>query len=494
MKITFEAKSGHKQDAFVVFVAEDGKLDFFDKKMKVAVKRSMQAAAFSGKKGAILAIPGLAETNTSYIIVVGLGKLQDLKLNDFEKIGSALVKELNARKAVSAQVIFCDKLKNIAEDEAVSRMATGMLLNSYRFDKYMTKKLKEKKSTLKSVRFIVKSAPAARKKFDTSRKVTDAVFLTRDLVSEAPNILYPKSFADIIRRELSPLGIEVKILNRKDLKKLGMGALLSVGQGSVREEKLVTMQYRGGKKNQKNIAFVGKGVTFDTGGISLKPGAGMEKMKYDMAGAAVVTGLMKVLAARRAKANVIGIVALAENMPSGSAARPGDIVKTMSGQTVEIHNTDAEGRMVLCDALWYVQEKFKPSHIVDLATLTGSIVIALGSEYAGMFSNDEQLPLHLISAGKEVGEELWQMPLNEVWDKAIDSTVADMKNIGGGREAGSSTAAHFLKRFIQKGVTWAHLDIAGMAWVNKERTSVPKGASGFGVRLLDRYVAEYCEK
>lgn len=494
MKITFETKFSNKSGAYVVFVTEDGKLDFFDKKTKATIKRAIKAAAFSGKKGTFLAIPGSDGIIASHIIVAGLGKLQDLKLNDFEKIGSTLVSELNTLKVVSAQVIFCAGLKNLAEDEAVSCMATGMLLNSYRFDKYMTKEPKERKPTLKSVKFIVKSAPMVRKKFNSSRKVADAVFLTRDLVSEAPNVLYPKSFADIIQRELSPLGIEVKILNRKDLKKLGMGALLSVGQGSVREEKLVTMQYRGGKKNQKNIAFVGKGVTFDTGGISLKPGAGMEKMKYDMAGAAVVTGLMKALAARRAKANVIGIVALAENMPSGSAARPGDIVKTMSGQTVEIHNTDAEGRMVLCDALWYVQEKFKPSHIVDLATLTGSIVIALGSEYGGMFSNDEQLPLHLISAGKEVGEELWQMPLNEVWDKAIDSTVADMKNIGGGREAGSSTAAHFLKRFIQKGVTWAHLDIAGMAWVNKERTSVPKGASGFGVRLLDRYVAEYCEK
>ncbi|MFH1158925.1 MAG: leucyl aminopeptidase [Pseudomonadota bacterium] len=494
MKITFETKSGHKPDATVVFVAEDGKLAVFDKKTRAAVKRSLQAAAFEGKKGKLLAIPGPAGTTASHIIVAGLGKAQDLKPHDFEKIGSALVTELNTRKAVSAQVIFCAGLKHIAEEAAACRMATGMLLNSYRFDKYLTKEPKDKKPTLKSVEFIVGSAAAARKKFDPARKVADAVFLARDLVSEAPNVLYPESFADIIRRELSPLGIEVEILHRKDLKKLGMGALMAVGQGSVREEKLVAMQYRGGNKNQKNIAFVGKGVTFDTGGISLKPGAGMEDMKYDMAGAAAVTGLMKALAGRRAKANVVGVVALAENMPSGSATRPGDIVKTMSGQTVEIQNTDAEGRLVLCDALWYCQEKFKPTRIVDLATLTGAVKTALGIEYGGLFSNDEHLPKHLVSAGREVGEELWQMPMNEAWDKVLDSTVADMKNISGNGEAGSAVGAHFLKRFIRKGVAWAHLDIAGMAWAHKERTSVPKGASGFGVRLLDRYVAEYCEK
>ena len=324
--------------------------------------------------------------------------------------------------------------------------------------------------------------------------MAEAVFLSRDLVSEVPNVLYPESYANIIKRELSPLEIEVKILGRKEMQKLGMGALVSVGLGSAREEKLVTMQYRGGSKNQKNVAFVGKGVTFDTGGISLKPGPGMEDMKWDMAGSAAVVGLMKSLASRRAKANVVGVVALAENMPSGTASRPGDIVKTMSGQTVEILNTDAEGRLILCDALWYCQEKFKPSQIIDLATLTGAVIIALGHEYGAVFSNDDKLPQHLISAGKEVGEELWHMPLNDAWDKAIDSPAADIKNISGGRDAGSAIGAHFLKRFIQKGVAWAHLDIAGVAWATKERPGVPKGAIGFGVRLLDRYVAEYCEK
>lgn len=497
MKISFETKSSHKPDTYVVFATEGGKLTehaaVLDKKTSGAIKRTVSAEAFQGKKGRVLTISAPAGIPASHIVVAGLGKAADMKVCDFEKIGSDLIPVLNKKKAASVQIVFDTGLKHITGEAAASRMATGMLLNSYRFDKYLTREPKEKKPTLKSVEFIVKNAVPARKNFDAARKMADAVFLTRDLVSEAPNVLYPESFASIIKRELSPLGIEVKVLGRKEIKKLGMGALAAVGQGSDREEKLVTMHYNGGGKSQKNIAFVGKGVTFDTGGISLKPGANMGDMKWDMAGAAAVTGLMKILAGRRAKANVVGIVALAENMPSGAACRPGDIVKSMSGQTVEILNTDAEGRLVLCDALWYVQEKFRPAQIVDLATLTGAVITALGHEYGAVFSNDDTLPKHLISAGREVGEQLWHMPLHEAWDKDIDSPAADMKNIGSGT-AGSAIGAHFLKRFIQKGVSWAHLDIAGMAWSSKDRTSVPKGASAFGVRLLDRYVAEYCEK
>lgn len=496
MKIVFEARSGRKPDAYVVFASDGGRLTDsaagLDKKTGGALRRAVKAAGFQAKKGAMLAIPGPAGVAASYIVVVGLGKVQSLTPADFESVGSGLVPELNSRKVAAAQVLFPEGGPRLREDAAAAAFATGMLLNSYRFDKYLTTEPKEKKPALKSADIIVAAPPAARKKFDACRKLADAVFLTRDLVSEAPNALYPASFADIIRRELSPLGIEVKILHRKDILKLGMGALASVGQGSAQEEKLVTMHYKGGGKSQKNVAFVGKGVTFDTGGISLKPGANMGDMKWDMAGAAAVTGLMKALAARHAKANVVGVVALAENMPSGTASRPGDIVKTMSGQTVEILNTDAEGRLILCDALWYAQEKFKPARIVDLATLTGAVITALGHEYGAVFSNDDRLPQHLISAGKEVGEHLWHMPLNDAWDKDINSPAADMKNIGSGG-AGSAIGAHFLKRFIRKGVVWAHLDIAGVAWAAKDRTSVPKGATAFGVRLLDRYVAEHCE-
>jgi leucyl aminopeptidase len=496
MKITFENKPLAKSDALVVFASDGGILTdtaaTLDKKTHGALTRSIKAENFKAHKAQILVVTGSLEA--SHIIVVGLGKMEELKLRDFEKMGSVLVPALNARKAAHAQILFCKGLKNISVEAAACHMATGALLNSYRFDKYLTKETKDKKPTLAGLGFVVEDAAATRKKFAAERGAADTVFMVRDLVSEAPNVLYPESFAKIIKRELEPLGIEVKILNAKDIEKLGMGALTAVGQGSVREPKLVSMQYKGGSKTQKNVAFVGKGVTFDTGGISLKPGPGMEEMKFDMAGAAVVVGLMKTLAMRGAKLNAVGVVALAENMPSGNACRPGDIVTSMSGQTVEIHNTDAEGRLILCDALWYVQEKFKPTHIVDLATLTGAIIIALGHEYGGVFSNDDSFAKHLTSAGKEVGEELWRMPMTEVWDKAIDSPVADMKNISGSRDAGSAVAACFLKRFIQKDVQWAHLDIAGVAWVGNDRTSTPKGATGFGVRLLDRYVAEYCEK
>ncbi len=500
MKISFDAKPP-KVSAHVVFVAEGGKLldsaQKLDKKTGGALKRAIAAESFTAQKAQVLAIPGPAGIATGHIVLLGIGKVEGLKSADFEKMGSVLVAALNARHVDSAEVTFdlaSRDLRGFDAQHAILRMATGALLNSYRFDKYLTKEPKDKKPTLKALHFTVEDAAKLRKMFAAESKVADAVFLVRDLVSEAPNALYPESFAKIIKAELEPLGIDVHVLNRKEIEKNGMGALIAVGQGSAREPKLVTMQYNGGKKSDRTIAFVGKGVTFDSGGISIKPGPGMEEMKWDMAGAATVTGLMKALAARQAKVNVVGVVALAENMPSGTACRPGDIVTSMSGQTIEIHNTDAEGRLILCDALWYCQEKFRPAQIIDLATLTGAVIIALGHEYGGVFANDDDLARHLIHAGKETGEELWHMPLHEAWDKSLDSPAADMKNISGSRDAGSAIGAHFLKRFIKDNVKWAHLDIAGTAWAYKDRPGVPKGASAFGVRLLDRYVAEYCEK
>ena len=503
-KIQFDQKPAKNADTLVVFATEDGKsgarltaaATALDGKTKGAIKRAAAASDFAGKKAQVLAIPGPDGVSARHIIVVGLGKPADLGTLCFEKIGSTLSAQLNARKSVLADVSFPDdeaKASKLGADEAAAHFALGALLNTYRFDKYLTKEPKDKKPTLKTLHVTVKDAARARKAFSAGQKVAEGAFLTRDLVSEVPNVLYPESFAAIIKKELAPLGIEVKILTDKDMKKLGMGAILAVGQGSVRLPRLVSMEYKGGKKGQRPVAFVGKGVTFDTGGISLKPGPGMEDMKWDMAGAGTVVGLMKALAARGAKANVIGIVGLAENMPSGEAYRPGDIVTSMSGQTIEVHNTDAEGRLVLCDALWYVQQKFKPTHIVDLATLTGAMIIALGHEYAGVFANDDVFAQDLVKAGSATGEALWQMPLHDAWDKAIDSPAADMKNISGGRDAGSAIGAHFLKRFIQDGVKWAHLDIAGVAWSNKDRSGVPKGASSFGVRLLDKYVADNWE-
>lgn len=487
MKISFEPKAG-KADAYVFFISSGGHVP-------ATLKKAALAEGFDGKKGKTLVIAAPEGIPAKHAVLLGVGKDSSLDAMDFERFGSQLLPILNQKKAVNAAIVGADDLdlEKTGHADAFARMAQGMVLNAYRFDKYMTREPKEKKPTLKSAVFVTGKAASARKEFAPLQKMADAVYLTRDLVSEAPNVLYPESFASIIRKELSPLRIKVSILNDKDIKRLGMGALTAVGQGSSRLPRLVTMQYNGGRKNDPYVAFVGKGVTFDTGGISLKPGPGMEEMKWDMAGAGAVVGAMKALAARQAKVNVVGVVALAENMPSGNACRPGDIVKSMSGQTIQIDNTDAEGRLILCDALWYCQEKFKPTHIVDLATLTGAMIIALGHEYAGVFSNDDKFANDLVAVSKEVGEPLWHMPLHDAWDKAIDCMAADMKNISGGRDAGSAIGAHFLKRFIKDGVKWAHLDIAGVAWTNKDRTSAPKGATAFGVRLLDAYVRKYCE-
>ncbi|MDD3289092.1 MAG: leucyl aminopeptidase, partial [Alphaproteobacteria bacterium] len=317
----------------------------------------------------------------------------------------------------------------------------------------------------------------------------------RDLVNEPSNILYPETLAEHCK-SLENLGVKVEVLDHAAMKKLGMGALLSVAQGSNFPPRLVVMSWMGNEsaKDKRPVAFIGKGVTFDSGGISLKPGAGMDKMKTDMAGAAAVIGAMKVLASRKAKANVVGVVGLVENMPDGKALRPGDIVTSMSGQTIEVQNTDAEGRLVLCDAIWYAQEKLKPSCVVDIATLTGAIRIALGTEFAGLFDNDEKLRDELIKSGKSVDENLWELPMHEAYDKSMNSTVADMTNMSDGSTgAGSATGAHFIKRFVKKGVAWAHLDIATVARLDKDRPVSPKGASAFGVRLLDRFIADNYE-
>ncbi len=320
------------------------------------------------------------------------------------------------------------------------------------------------------------------------------MFFTRDLVSEPANVIYPETLAEQAR-SLEKVGVEVEVLDERAMRELGMGALLGVAQGSARPPRLVVMQWRGaGKADGRTapLAFIGKGVTFDTGGISIKPAAGMGDMKWDMAGSAVVIGLMRLLAARKAKVDAVGIVGLVENMPSGTAQRPGDIVTSMSGQTIEVLNTDAEGRLVLADAMWYCQDRFEPRLMIDLATLTGAVIVALGHHNAGLFANDDELASRLTEAGKAVGEEVWRLPLAEAYDRDIDSDAADVKNIGGGRAGGSITAAQFLQRFVNK-VPWAHLDIAGMAWSSKDAATVPKGATAFGVRLLDRFVARYYE-
>jgi leucyl aminopeptidase len=335
--------------------------------------------------------------------------------------------------------------------------------------------------------------PAAAKRYeDRWAPVAEGVSLTRELVTEPANIIYPETFVEHVTASVDGLGLEVEVLDRAAMTELGMGALLGVAQGSVREARLLILKWTGAGAGAPPVAFVGKGVTFDTGGISIKPAAGMEAMKWDMGGAGAVVGAMKALAGRKAKANIVGICGLVENMPGGNAQRPGDVVTTMSGQTVEVINTDAEGRLVLADAVTYVQRNFKPTAIIDLATLTGAILISLGHEWAGLFSNNEDLAGKLQAAGEESGDKLWRMPLAETFDRLIDSPIADMKNVGP-REGGSITAAQFIQRFVENDTKWAHIDMAGKAWSDKAASTFDKGATGFGVRLLDQYVADNLE-
>ena len=375
-----------------------------------------------------------------------------------------------------------NKSKNL-----IGHFLHGMRLKSYKFEKYKTKK--NKKHIIINV--IGKNIPNQKEQLKF-KAVEEGSFYTRDLVSEPGNVLHPDEYA----RRLNSLrkdGLKINIYDEKKLKKLGMNTLLGVGQGSIRGSYLVTMEWNGLNNKSKPLAFVGKGVCFDTGGISLKPAKFMEDMTYDMAGSAVVVGLMKSLAIRKAKINAVGVVGLVENMPGGNALRPGDILKSYSGKTVEVLNTDAEGRLVLADALTYTEKKFKPKFIIDLATLTGAIIVALGSEYAGLFSNDDRLSKQLIDAGKDVEEKVWRMPLNKNFDKLIDSKNADMQNINYIGGAGSTTAAQFLQRFIVNKTPWAHLDIAGMAFSKYGGALNSSGATGYGVRLLNKLIEEYYE-
>ncbi|MCK5622884.1 MAG: leucyl aminopeptidase [Alphaproteobacteria bacterium] len=492
MKISFAEPALPTKGAVVVLVEAGKKLSpaakNLDKQTKGAIKRAIGASRFEGKKGQSLEIVAPAGGGLDRILLAGTGK--DFGELEQQALGGNVVGKLKNSGSLEVTIIVDSGTKDLTA--AAANVALGARLASYRFDKYLTKQDNDNgKPTLKTVKVGVQGAAKARKVYGPMDKIADGVIFTRDLVSEPGNVIYPESLAEQCK-ELTKLGVKVEILDEKKMAKLGMDALLGVGLGSERESRIVVMSWDGAAKSKKPVAFVGKGVTFDTGGISLKPGAGMGEMKWDMGGSGTVIGLMKALAGRKAKANVVGLVGLVENMPDGKAQRPGDIVKSMSGQTIEILNTDAEGRLVLADVLWYCQDKFKPQFIVDLATLTGAIVIGLGHEYAGMFANDDKLADRLFAAGTATGEKVWRMPLHDNYDKKIKSDAADMKNIGG-RDAGSITAAQFLQRFVNK-TPWAHLDIAGMAWSKEAKPTVPKGATGFGVRLLDRFVADNYEK
>ena len=499
MKFDFTGIAVPNQGTIVVAVLEERLLgptaQLLDGRTGGALTRAIANGRFKGKKGQQLSVVAPSGVTLDRILLCGLGKASEVNLPKCEHLGAGVIGALNKAGERSAAIAI-DPIEGNSLSVACMAAATayGAYLGGYRFDKYHTKQKEEDKPTLANLTVMCADPQGARAAYGPLEKIAEGVFFTRDLVSEPGNVKYPETLAADIRT-LSAIGIDVEIMGEARMKSLGMGALLGVGQGSMRESQLGIMRWNGAPEgfDQQPVCFVGKGVTFDTGGISIKPAAGMEEMKYDMAGAGCVIGLMKALAGRKAKVNAVGLVGLVENMPDGEAQRPGDVVTSMSGQTIEVINTDAEGRLVLADVLWYAHTTFKPKFMVDLATLTGAIVVSLGTYQAGLFCNNDELANRLIAAGKAVDEQLWRMPLGDKYDKDINSDIADMKNVGKGREAGSVTAAQFLQRFVND-VPWAHLDIAGMAWMKSgDSPMVPKGASGYGVRLLERLVHDYYE-
>jgi leucyl aminopeptidase len=446
----------------------------------------MKAANFDGKKDQVLDVVAPNKSGLDRVFLIGAGETGKLTSKDIEYLGGTIAGALQGAKVKAATV---DAELDTKLQNAAALIASGAKLRIYTFTKYKSRKPSEPNG-LANLTVLTKDTGKAQREYTKFEAIAEGVHFARDLVNEPPNELYPISFANRVKA-LAKSGLAIEVLNPVQMKKLGMGALLGVAQGSAHEPRFVIMKWMRGKKGAAPVAFIGKGVTFDTGGISIKPAAGMEDMKGDMGGSAAVAGLMLALARRRAKVNAVGVIGLVENMPSGTAQRPGDIVKSMSGQTIAVLNTDAEGRLVLADALWYTQKRFKPKFMINLATLTGAIMVALGKEYAGMFSNNDELANRLFECGQATGEKVWRMPLAPEYDKLIDFEVADMKNIGG-RNAGSVTAAQFLQRFVNN-VPWAHLDVAGTAMDSVKTPISQAWASGWGVRLLDRLVAEHYE-
>ncbi|MFW0778018.1 MAG: leucyl aminopeptidase [Rickettsiales bacterium] len=497
MKINFVElnKTAQNNAVLVLAVGKDKKLSAagkdLDKQSGGVISKAIASGKFAGKPGQYLSVALPSKMKADRVVLAGYGEAKNLTHTCFEKMGGGAIPHINAANAKSAAFLLDGIKCKVPSSEAAARIGHGAYLRSYFFDKYFTKRPDIEKSALKTFSVAVSGSKSVSKHYNVLAKIADGVNLTRDVVTEPGNVINPETLAKKCQ-ELSKLGVNVKVLGEAQMKKLGFGALLGVGQGSRFESKLVIMEWKGAAKSQKPVAFVGKGVTFDTGGISIKPSGGMDEMKFDMGGSGTVIGLMKALAGRKAKVNAVGVVGLVENMPDGNAQRPGDVVTSYSGQTIEVLNTDAEGRLVLADALWYTQKHFKPKFIIDLATLTGAIIVALGSSRAGLFSNDDKLSEQLSKVGEKVDEPVWRLPLGDVYDKQINSQIADMQNIGTDREAGSITAAQFLQRFVNN-TPWVHLDIAGTAWSKKDSALFAKGATGYGVRLLNQLVEDYYE-
>jgi leucyl aminopeptidase len=480
---------GSQQDPAPRFIARLAAPELMPEGIETVLAAGAKAARFTGKAGQIH--EGFVEQDGGLVrlALVGTGEAGGTgRAGSLERAGAALA----SRYLTSGETaLTLDLAGTDLTGTETAALLLGMRLRSWRHDAYRTKLPDDQKVTLTSVT-VINAPPAAEAEWARESALAEGVEFTRELVTEPGNVIYPETFVARCEARLAGTGLQLRVLGEDEMRTLGMGALLGVSQGSPRPPRLLAIAWNGGAAGAAPMAFVGKGVTFDSGGISLKPPAGMEDMKWDMGGAGAVAGAMLAIAGRKAKANVIGICGLVENMPDGAAQRPGDVVTSMSGQTIEVINTDAEGRLVLCDVLTWLQQEYAPTAIVDLATLTGAIIAALANEYAGIFANDDVLAEKLMAAGSVCGEKLWRMPMGSTYDKLIDSPIADMKNVGP-RNGGSITAAQFIQRFINKGTAWAHLDIAGVVWADKAGATWEKGATGYGVRLIDRYVRDNCE-
>lgn len=496
MDVKFLKNAKTNSDVIVIPVYEGDKKPEAGKKSNILNKDLLAKVLkankkFTGEKGTVISF-NLPDGKANYAVLLGLGKKEDITKKSVQDAGGALFAALKPLPATQPSLLLdsSDKGKKLGHEEMAAHIAYGFKLRSYNFDIYKSKD-KDAQEPISKIDIVMDAFSAADKIYATLDKIADGVFTARNLVNEPPNELYPESFANFVKKDLKPLGIEIDILDDKKMEKMGMGAILAVGKGSERKPRMVIMKWNGGKKSADPLLLVGKGVTFDTGGISLKPGAGMEEMKMDMGGAAAVVGTMKAIASRKAKANVVGIIGLAENMPSSNAYRPADILKSYSGKTIEVLNTDAEGRLVLADCLTYGQEICKkPAAIIDLATLTGAIMVALAHDYCGTFVNDNDLWNAMEKASLDTGEKLWRMPLDEAYKKSMEGDFGDVQNLSKmGRWGGACTAAGFLEYFINDGTPWAHMDIAGTAWVKKDLPTVPKFGTGFGVRVLDALIA-----
>ena len=500
-EIVFAPLSAEPEPTCVVLVGDDLALGArareLDQRSGGALLKAAGAAQFKGKKKTTAEVLAPPRIGVDRLVLLGVGKSADLKENDWVLLGGSAAGAISARKSKSASVIAeAPEHGGMKPELIAAQLAFGAALRQYEFRKYLTKQRADddngEPDTLQKVVIHCADPDKARAAFARYQAVVNGVMIARDLVNEPANILGPVEFAERVQ-ELEEVGVEVQILDAEEITELKMGALLAVAQGSVRPARVGVLQWHGAKsKRAKPLCFIGKGVVFDTGGISIKPAGGMEDMKGDMGGAACVVGVMHALAERKANVNAVGLIGLVENMPSGTAMRPGDIVTAHSGQTVEVLNTDAEGRLVLADLLSYAQERFKPRLMIDLATLTGAIMVALGKEYAGLFANDDKLAGDLLDASLSTGEKIWRMPLDKAYDKMVESKNADIKNIGG-RWAGACTAAAFLKYFV-KDTPWAHIDLAGTAMDAPKSEINPSWGSGWGVRLLDRFVADKYEK